>query len=408
MPFTSAAAVLGALSMAGLPFLLGFVSKEYFYKALLDVPGPRGLWETLGVSASVVMVALAATAGLRPFFGALKPTPKPAHEAPWTMWIGPVVLGVAALKFGLFPGWVGARLVGPAAGAVLGDPAFVGSLKLWHGWTVALGLSALTLALGAALYCVAPKIRAARGLYTWLGERGPERAYELLLAGMLAFAAWQTRVLQNGCLRSYVMTIGGFTALLVIWLLPRHAFQIDLARMVPLDVLGVTVCGLIVAGGIMACVVVSRFAAILALGVVGLGVAILYFLFSAPDLAMTQILVETLTLVLFVLAFQRLPLLKEFSRRSTKIRDGILAVGFGAMMSVLVLVAFHFTDSGSRISQYMGETSLPLANGRNVVNVILVDFRALDTLGEISVLAIAALGVLAMLKLRPGSKGDRP
>jgi multicomponent Na+:H+ antiporter subunit A len=163
-----------------------------------------------------------------------------------------------------------------------------------------------------------------------------------------------------------------------------------------------------VAGGIMACVVVSRFAAILALGVVGLGVAILYFLFSAPDLAMTQILVETLTLVLFVLAFQRLPLLKEFSRRSTKIRDGILAVGFGAMMSVLVLVAFHFTDSGSRISQYMGETSLPLANGRNVVNVILVDFRALDTLGEISVLAIAALGVLAMLKLRPGSKGDRP
>jgi multicomponent Na+:H+ antiporter subunit A len=152
----------------------------------------------------------------------------------------------------------------------------------------------------------------------------------------------------------------------------------------------------------------SRFAAILALGVVGLGIAVLYFLYSAPDLAMTQILVETLTLVLFVLAFRSLPLLKEFSRRSIRIRDAIVSAVFGCVMCLLVLVAFQFQPGEAPISGFMSENSLLLANGRNVVNVILVDFRALDTLGEISVLAIAALGVLSMLKTRPGKeKGER-
>jgi multicomponent Na+:H+ antiporter subunit A len=158
---------------------------------------------------------------------------------------------------------------------------------------------------------------------------------------------------------------------------------------------------LITGAALFACLAKSRFTAILALGFVGLGIAILYFLYSGPDLAMTQILVETLTLVLFVLAFRNLPLLKEFSKPRTRIRDGILSLGFGAMMGSLVLVAFHFAPPMPPISGFMGEASYPEANGRNVVNVILVDFRALDTLGEITVLAIAALGVLAMLKLKP-------
>lgn len=410
MPFTAAAAFVGALSMAGIPLLLGFVSKEYFYKALLDVSGPRGLWEVLGVSASVAMVALAATAGLKPFFGSLKPTPKKPHEAPWVMTIGPLILGMAAIFFGVFPGWIGDQLLGPATGAILAEPAYVAGLKLWHGWTVALALSVVTMVLGIGLYYLAPRIRAAKPLYAFLGKIGPERGYELILAGVLGFARWQTRFLQNGYLRNYVLTVGGFTVLLLVWLLPRNDFTLDLSQMAPLSVLGITVCGLIIASACMACFVTSRFAAILALGVVGLGVAILYFLFGAPDLAMTQILVETLTLVLFVLAFQRLPLLKEFSKMSTRIRDAVLALIFGGVMTMLVLVAFHFKSSAPPISGFMGENSLPLAHGRNVVNVILVDFRALDTLGEITVLAIAALGVFAMLKLRPTTKpkGDQP
>jgi multicomponent Na+:H+ antiporter subunit A len=119
---------------------------------------------------------------------------------------------------------------------------------------------------------------------------------------------------------------------------------------------------------------------------------------------MTQVLVETLTLVLFVLAFYRLPLFKQYSKNSTRLRDALVAIVFGAMMTLLVLLDLAVRMPQAPISRFMGENSLELANGRNVVNVILVDFRALDTLGEISVLAIAALGVWAMLRLRPAKK----
>lgn len=404
MPFTAAAALIGAFSMAGLPLLLGFVSKEYFYKALLDADGPGVLWETLGVSASVVMVALAITTGIKPFWGALMSTPKPAHEAPWTMWLGPLLLGVASLKAGLMPGIAGVSLVGPATAAVLGDADYVADLKLWHGWTMALGLSVVTLLLGLSLYFVVPRFRAARSLYDTLARFGPERGYALTLDGLLAFARWQTRVLQNGYMRNYILTIALFTIALVGWLLPGQLAAPDWNAMVKPHILTITVCGLIIAGALLACFTKSRFNAILALGVVGLGVAMIYFMFSAPDLAMTQVLVETLTLVLFVLAFYRLPLFKQYSKNSTRLRDAVVAIVFGAMMTLLVLLDLAVRMPQAPISRFMGENSLAQANGRNVVNVILVDFRALDTLGEISVLAIAALGVWAMLRLRPNKK----
>ena len=405
MPFTAAAALLGALSMAGLPFLLGFVSKEYFYKALLDAQGPGFIWETLGVAASVVMVAMALTAGIRPFWGSLRETPKHPHEAPWTMWLGPLLLGLAGIVAGILPGWPGSQLVGPAAAAVLGDDSYVAHLKLWHGWTTALGLSVLTVVLGFAVYAAAPRIRSAQGLYAALARIGPERGYEIVLAGTLGGARWVTRLLQNGYLRNYILTVVIFTIVLIVWLLPGNIVMPAWNSVVPPDFLGVTVCLLIVAGSLFACLTASRFNAILALGTVGLGVAMIYFLYSAPDLAMTQMLVETLTLVLFVFAFYRLPFFKKFSKPATLVRDAIVAGAFGAMMTVVILLELAVRMPQEPVSRFMGETSLTEANGRNVVNVILVDFRALDTLGEISVLAIAALGVWAMLRLRPGKSG---
>jgi multicomponent Na+:H+ antiporter subunit A len=406
MPFTAAAALLGGLSMAGVPMLLGFVSKEYFYKALLEAPGLGMWWEVLGVSASVVMVALAITAGIKPFWGQLRPTPKQAHEAPWTMWLGPLLLGVAGIKTGLFPSYAGAGLVGPAAGAVLGNAGFVADLKLWHGWTMALGLSAVTVLLGLLLYALLPRIRAARGIYQGLVRFGPERVYDNLLAGLLAFARWQTGVLQNGYLRNYIMTVVLFTVVLVGWMLPGVVPSPDWSAMVRPNVLTVTVCLLIMAGAVFACLTSSRFTAILALGMVGIGIAMLFFMFSAPDLAMTQVLVETLTLVLFVLAFYRLPVFGNYSKKAVKVRDAIVAAVFGTVMAMVVLVEQSSRATDNNVSRFMSENSLTLANGRNVVNVILVDFRALDTLGEITVLAIAALGVFAMMRLRPGSKKE--
>ncbi len=401
MPFTAAAALLAGLSMAGFPALLGFVGKEYFYKALIATDGQGALWEILGVSASVAMFALAATAAWKPFFGPLLPTPKHPHEAPWTMWIGPILLGVAGLKAGLFPGISGGMLIAPSVHAVLGSADHEIAYKLWHGWTLALGLSGVTVALGIVLYLAAPRIRAASARFAVLGRLGPERCYELLLSGTLGFADWLTRTTQNGYLRNYLLTIFLFTAALVLWTLPSELSLPDSSALIPLQFLPVVVCLLIIAGAVAACLALSRFYAILALGVVGLGVGMLFFLFSGPDLAMTQILVETLALVLFVLAFYRLPLFSHYSKLGTKIRDGIIAAGFGVVMTLVVLAEMGAGGADMSVSKFMGESSLPLANGRNVVNVILVDFRALDTLGEITVLAIAALGVWAIMRLRP-------
>jgi multicomponent Na+:H+ antiporter subunit A len=405
MPVTAAAALLAGLSMAGLPMLLGFVSKEYFYKALLAADGYGILWEVLGVSASVAMFALAATVAWRPFHGVLRQTPKPPHEVPWTMWIGPLLLGLAGLKAGLFPGLAGGAIVAPAVDAVLGGAPAI-ELKLWHGWTTALALSGVTVLLGAILYFLTPRTRALGSRLALLGRFGPERVYELLLAGMLGFAGRLTAFLQNGYLRNYLLTVFFFTSALILWTLPPGIPLPSADQLAPVHILSATVCLLIMGGSIAACLTRSRFHAILSLGVVGLGVGMVYFLFSGPDLAMTQILVETLALVLFVLAFYRLPLFGHYSKPRTKIRDAILATCFGIVMCLVVLAELGAGGSANEVSSFMGENSLPLAKGRNVVNVILVDFRALDTLGEISVLAIAALGVWAIMGLRP-KKNDK-
>ena len=144
-----------------------------------------------------------------------------------------------------------------------------------------------------------------------------------------------------------------------------------------------------------------------ALGVVGYGVAVVFLLFGGPDLALTQFAIETLSVLLFVLVLRRLPRLRVLSPRSERIRDGVVAVAGGVFVTALVLAATA-APHPTPLRDYFGATSLALANGRNVVNVILVDFRGFDTLGEITVLAVAALGVVALLRLRGSAAERRP
>jgi multicomponent Na+:H+ antiporter subunit A len=144
----------------------------------------------------------------------------------------------------------------------------------------------------------------------------------------------------------------------------------------------------------------SRIGAIVAMGVIGYGLALIFVDFGAPDLAMTQFLIETMTVILFVLVIYRLPKFKEEFARVHRLRNALVAVASGLLMSVLVLVALSVRE-GSRLSGFFAENSYILAHGRNIVNVIIVDFRALDTLGEITVLALAGVGVYTLLKLKP-------
>ena len=142
------------------------------------------------------------------------------------------------------------------------------------------------------------------------------------------------------------------------------------------------------------------------MGLVGYGMAMLFTFFGAPDLAMTQLVIETLTVILLALAFYHLPQFRHGSSRRTRGTDLAIAVGGGVVVMLLVLAALD-VQTPTAVSDYYLEHSYKHAHGRNVVNVILVDFRALDTLGEITVLTIAALGASALLKLRPGKEEDK-
>jgi multicomponent Na+:H+ antiporter subunit A len=165
--------------------------------------------------------------------------------------------------------------------------------------------------------------------------------------------------------------------------------------------------GLLIIGAAVAATRAQRtMAAVLSLGTAGYGVALIFLLYGAPDLAMTQFAVETLTAVIFVFVFWQFPRVEEVTTTFVKRRDALVAVAFGGLVTVLTLAtATHPTSS--RLRDYYSEVSLPLAHGRNIVNVMLVDFRALDTLGEITVLVTAAVGVSALLRIRAAQKQEQ-
>jgi multicomponent Na+:H+ antiporter subunit A len=269
------------------------------------------------------------------------------------------------------------------------SPAFVQSL--------------LMLGLGAALYAVHDRalrlLEPIRALAGW----GPARAYEAAMAGILGVAKAQTRVLQNGVLGWYLFVTIGTTVALAGYALATRVGRVPVA-LEPIRAGEATVALAIVAGAVAVVRARSLLVAVAALGVVGYGVAVVFLLFGAPDLALTQFAIETLSVLLFVLVLRRLPPLRVLSSRLERVRDGAVALAGGAFVAVLLLAATA-APHPAPLRDYFAAASLPLANGRNVVNVILVDFRAFDTLGEITVLAVAALGVVALLRPR-GRRGE--
>jgi multicomponent Na+:H+ antiporter subunit A len=387
MPRTALGAGAAALSMAGVLPLLGAIGKEMAYEAGLE-HGP-------GVAAAVVAGGLgfffvAAVAGYGPFRGG---TPAAAHEVPRRMWAGVWTLAGCGLLLGLWPG-AAAGLLGSAAAAA-GAPGM--ELKLWHGFGPAFGLSLATLAAGAGLYALRARVRESAGRLTW--RRGPEAAYEALLGATLAGAAGITRGLQSGRLRNYlviiVLTLVGLAATPLLLFQGIHWPDIDYD--LRFGEIGIAAVILLSAG--LAVRSRSLLGAVAAMGAAGYAVATIYLRYGAPDLAMTQFLIESLTVLLFVLAVYRLPNFARLSSRRARGRDAVVALLGGGLVTALVLVATGM-QLHHPISDYYVQTAVGEAHGRNIVNVILVDFRGLDTLGEATVLGIAAIGVLALIKLK--------
>jgi multicomponent Na+:H+ antiporter subunit A len=400
MPVTTVAAVLGAFSMAGLLPFFGFIGKELVYEATLYAdPLPPAFLTVMVLLPNVVFVLVAAVVGIRPFTGPRVELPKAPHEAPISLLAGPVLLGGLGVLSGLVPAAFATGLASEAAASITGTRSDL-ELVLWHGLSPMLLLSGVTLVLGIAAF-VWRRHLASFGRRADVGGRiGPERAYQAGLDGLQRGAEILAVTLQSGLLRRYLLIILVVAIGLVGYAfvgrgpLPSFAGSLDVRPHEAAVVL------IVVAASFVAITTRSRLSAVAALGIVGYGVALIFMLFGAPDLAMTQILIETLVVILFVLVLYHLPRFALRSSARTRIRDAVVAGAAGLLMTGLTLGAFSAVNDVP-LSDYFAARSYPDAHGRNIVNVILVDFRALDTLGEITVLALAALGIYALLRLRP-------
>ncbi len=405
-PLLASTVAIVVLAAAGLPPSAGFVAKETILGVTLQQRLPPVVLLT---SLALIGQTAAAWLVLRPLFGR-RPAHLHAHELHWTLLACPILLGTTALVGGIVaPAF--APLVSAVTASVLGTTLPMYELAFWHGVTVELGVSMLIIVTAAALAVAWPRlIRLGDRLALTepladrprgLGRIGFERLYHTGVAGIVRLGTQQTRLLQNGYLRIYITTIV-VTALLLVGatvLRTPYLWPSSLPSWSLVDVVDILLVLIILVSSLAAVRATERLAAIAALGALGFCLALLYARFGAPDLAITQVLVDTLTVVLLVFAFYRLPRYARLSSTRARFRDAVLAAAFGAMMAAFALAtqAFRYSE---RISAYFAEQAYPLAHGRNVVNVILVDFRALDTLGEITVLALAALGVAALLARR--------
>lgn len=401
MPLSAFAVVASALSMAGLPPFFGFVAKELFYEAKYEAPRAGDLLVVASFAGSALVAAAAGLVAWRPFFSRGE-TPKDAHEAPPALWLGPVLLAGLSVALGLLPDVLAVPLVQPAASAMRGEHTEV-VLRPWIGMSPAFVQSLVMLAVGALLYAVHDRVLGRLEPLRRLAAWGPERAYQAVMAAIVAVAKAQTRILQNGVLGWYLLVTVGTTVGLGSYALATRGGPVPIG-LEPVSLGEAALALAMMAGAVAVVRAQSLFFAVAALGVVGYGVAVVFLLFGGPDLALTQFAIETLSVLLFVLVLRRLPRLRVLSPRSERIRDGVVAVAGGVFMAVLVLAATA-APHPTPLRDYFGAASLALANGRNVVNVILVDFRGFDTLGEITVLAVAALGVVALLRLRASSPG---
>ncbi|MCA1731982.1 MAG: DUF4040 domain-containing protein, partial [Acidobacteria bacterium] len=396
MPATAIAAIAGALSLAAVAPALSFAAKEMIAGALAEAHPWSDLLKAAVYLTGILLAAIAALIAIGPFFGARR-SPAEPHDPSPLMWAPAVVLAGAGIVFGLFPGPLTRSLLAPAA-AVVTEGAEGLELFWWHGFAPLVPVAAV-IAAGVALFLTRPRWLPRARRYARIGGFGPAAAWRGLLAGAVAFAGWQTRRLQSGYLRIYLMitvlTVIGLVAVAGVAGGLRLGFRWD----GDVRFHEIVVAALIVAGGLVAVVSRSRLGSVAALGVVGYSVALVFVLFSAPDLAMTQFLIETLTVILFVLVLYRLPRFAKLTSRLVRIRDAVVAGAAGAVIAALIYAATQETPEAA-LSRFYAESSLEHAHGRNIVNVILVDFRALDTLGEIAVVAVAAIGVLALLRIR--------
>ncbi|CAM2828441.1 Na+/H+ antiporter subunit A [Skermania piniformis] len=397
-PALAITATVAAFSMAGLPPTLGFVAKEAGLAAL--APTSPNLADIATLAAVVLGSTLTVGYSVRLIVDSFgdkhrsQPTgPVATMHRPGTLFLTvPALLAAGGLAAGIAAPWVG-RLVEPYARTLPGSGDY--HLGLWHGFGLPLGLTVLAVAGGCAIYLSADRIRRFSARRLRIGNA--DRAYDAVLSALDLISLQMTSTTQRGSVALTQATILVTTVTLpsVVLLLGDRPHELELRRWdSPVQpAVGV----LILAAALAATVLRQRLAAVLCIGITGYGCGVLFALHGAPDLALTQFLVETLTLVIFVLVLRKFPAeLNPKSIAGHKVPRALLAITVGVCVPVLAIFATAARHD-SPIALQLPDAAYHLGNGKNVVNVLLVDIRAWDTLGEISVLLVAATGVASLV-----------
>jgi multicomponent K+:H+ antiporter subunit A len=398
LPRTTALAVIAAAAMAGVPLLNGFLSKEMFFQQALEVGG-SGLrayaLPLLATLASVFTVAYSARFVHDVFFGAgPRQIDRVPHEPPVWMSVPVGLLAVLCLAVGLAPALIVGPLLEVAAGSLLPGPVPEFSLAVWHGFNLPLAMSLVALAGGAALYFAR---RFVFDLHSHVPSAFNGRALtERIVQRLTERSRWLLASIDDGTLRRYLLWLvagaalagfAGFSGSPLSGTAPRQ--PVDVAGIAGLALMGIAAMATAAWHG-------HRVRAVIALAVCGLMVTLAFARLSSPDLALTQLLVEMASLLLLLGALRYFPQRVAEPASPRRLRDLLLAGAGGGGIGLLCFAML--TRPFTSISGYYLDEARPAAGGYNVVNVILVDFRGYDTLGEVTVLLIAAVAVLAMLR----------
>jgi multicomponent K+:H+ antiporter subunit A len=399
MPWTAALATIAAGAMAGVPLLNGFLSKEMFFAETFQVQwlGPwYWIMPLAATLAGIFTVAYSTRFVHDVFFGAApQGLPRTPHEPPRWMKVPVEILVGLCLLVGLAPAITVDPLLRAAAGAVLQGPLPEYSLALWHGFNLPLLMSVVALAGGALVYFTR------RYHFDLHGYQQRPLDGRTISEGAVGRALWGARWLvervANHSLQRYVLLLV-IAALVLGFAGARGLTLTGRAPLTPVDGLALLVTASLVLAAVAATALhARRLLALLLVGVVGLAVSLAFVRFSAPDLALTQLLVEIVTVLLLLLAMYFMPAESPPEpSRLRLVRDVVVAVTAGGAVTALAWALL--TRPLDTIAWYYLENAKPEGGGYNVVNVILVDFRGFDTLGEITVLGIAAVGILALLQ----------
>ena len=417
MPITFTLAIIGGFSMAGLPPFNGFLSKEMFFTGMINA-AQIDAWnmETFGMIfpvlawiASIFTFIYSMILVFKTFTGKYQPEKldRKPHEAPLGMLISPIVLASLVVIFGFFPELL-KGLIESALHSIFPSNFIVEDVHIyfWHGWTTELFMTIGVVAIGSLLFMTLAKWGK---IYDWFPQRLTlNKLYDGGLVGIERGSSTFTKFYMTGYVRNYLVMIFGFTVLLLVFVMfQTEAINFSLEHASSVGLYEVILAVVMVVAAITTLFANSRLSAIIALGVVGYSISLFFVLFRAPDLALTQLIVETVSVALFLLCFYHLPeISKKVNRLKFRMTNFIISVSVGLIV-ILMGLSVNSSRVAESISSYFEKASYEEAGGKNMVNVILVDFRGFDTLFEISVLTIAAFGIYALIKLRliDGKKG---